>query len=580
MGLPGKLASGLERRYVLCTVLSPLSMLGEVLMETSIPLVMARIVDEGIGNSDLPKVLRLGLLMVSMSLFSLLCGVLCGRLSSVAAFGFSRNLRRKLFRKVQEFSFANMDSFGTGSLVTRLTTDVTNLQNLYQNLIRSAVRGPLMLVMGSVMAASINLQLACVFLVVIPVLACVILLIMSRVYPRFQLMFRKYDALNVIVQENLTAIRVVKAFVREKFEGEKFGSAAEELRDAQVRAEKLAILQGPLMQLVIYSCIAYILWTGGGMALSGKMMVGELISFLTYVTQVLMSLMMFSMMFVQFVLSRASVGRICEVLDERIDVVGKQGGETGVGLDSSVEFDSVSFSYPDSGNPALSGVSLKIPSGSTVGVIGATGSGKSTLANLVPRLYDASSGSVRVGGVDVRDWDLDALRRKVGFVLQNSVLFSGTVAENLRWGDEDATDEEVADAARASEAHSFVSSLPDGYGTVLGQGGVNLSGGQKQRLCIARALLKKPGVLILDDSTSAVDTATDSRIRLSLSRLLPGTTKIIISQRISSVRDCDFIVVMDDGMVDSIGTHSALLETSEIYREVHDSQTEDEQCRP
>ncbi len=573
MNLFSKLTSGLERKFKVYTALSPLAMVGEVLMETTIPLVMAKIVDVGVESRDIGLVLRLGGIMVGMALFSLFCGSSCGRLSSLAAFGFSRNLRRKLFRRVQSFSFSNMDKFGTGSLVTRLTTDVTNVQNLYQNLIRTAIRAPLMLTFGTVMAFQLNSKLACVFLVAIPFLAFVLSLIASKAYPRFSAMFKKYDALNTVVQENLIAIRVVKSFVRGDFECEKFDSIADDLRKTQVSAEKIVILNQPIMQLVVYSCIISVLWFGGKMILSGDMLMGELISFLTYINQILMSLMMLSMIFVQFILSRASVARIREVLDEESEIKNAQEPKGNAASAFDIEFDHVSFSYNnDLNNCVLSDICLSIKQGATVGIIGGTGSSKSTLVQLIPRLYDATSGSVRVGGVDVRDWKLDDLRGKIALVLQKSLLFSGTIAENLRWGNKNASLEEIIESCVASDAHSFVSSFPDGYDTVLGQGGVNLSGGQKQRLCIARALLKKPDILILDDSTSAVDTATDLRIRNALKKSLPSSTKIIIAQRIASVQDADSIIVMDDGRIDGIGTHENLLETNKIYREVYESQ--------
>lgn len=573
MNLFSKLTSGLERKFKVYTALSPLAMLGEVLMETTIPLVMAQIVDVGIGSKDIGFVLRLGGIMVGMALFSLFCGSSCGRLSSLAAFGFSRNLRRKLFRRVQSFSFSNMDKFGTGSLVTRLTTDVTNVQNLYQNLIRTAIRAPLMLTFGTVMAFQLNSKLACVFLVAIPFLAVVLSLIASKAYPRFSEMFKKYDTLNTVVQENLIAIRVVKSFVRGDFECEKFDSIADDLRKTQVSAEKIVILNQPIMQLVVYSCIISVLWFGGKMILSGDMLMGELISFLTYINQILMSLMMLSMIFVQFILSRASVARIREVLDEESEIKDalEPKGNGASGFD--IEFDHVSFSYNnDLDNCVLSDICLSIKQGATVGIIGGTGSSKSTLVQLIPRLYEVTSGSVRIGGVDVRDWKLEDLRGRIALVLQKSLLFSGTIAENLRWGNKNASLEEIIESCKASDAHSFVSSFPDGYDTVLGQGGVNLSGGQKQRLCIARALLKKPDILILDDSTSAVDTATDLRIRNALKKSLPSSTKIIIAQRIASVQDADSIIVMDDGRIDGIGTHENLLVTNKIYREVYESQ--------
>lgn len=571
-----KLLSGLQKKYVLFSVFTPVVMIGEVLMETVIPIVMAHIIDDGIANYDIGYVLKTGLVMIACTVFSLVCGAAGGRFSSVAAYGFSRNLRAKLFKKVQSFSFGEMDLFGTGSLVTRLTTDVTNLQNMYQNLIRTMFRAPLMMIFGTVMACFINMRLALIFFITIPFLAFVLIFIAMKAYPRFKVMFKKYDRMNTIVQENLIAIRVVKAFVRGDFECGKFEDIAGQVRDAQVRAEKIVICNAPIMKFVIYMCIIATLWFGGNMLIAGSMKTGELVSFLTYVTQILMSLMMVSMMFVQLILSRASVARIMEVLD-------KESVELSVGTDSkknalevsdgSVEFDNVYFSYNGKKeNCVLSGISLKIPAGATVGILGGTGSSKTTLVSLVPRLYDCIDGAVKVGGRNVKDYSYSTLRKSIGMVLQKNVLFSGTIEDNLRWGDEDATEEQIRSACRAAQADSFVMDFPDGYQTELGQGGVNLSGGQKQRLCIARALLKKPKILILDDSTSAVDTATDAKIREALKETLPGTTKIIIAQRAASLQDSDFIVVLDDGKINGIGKHSELLAGNEIYREVYESQ--------
>lgn len=578
-----KILGGLEKRFVVLSCLSPLSMIGEVALEMMIPLIMARIIDIGIAQQDIGYVFRTGALMVLAALVSLSFGIAGGRFSSVAAQGFSKNLRRKLFSRVQTFSFSNMDKFGTGSLVTRLTTDVTNLQNLYQNVIRSMVRAPFMLVTGTFMACMLNRRLATVFFVVIPVLAVVLAVIAVSAYPRFRLMFTRYDELNNTVQENLRAIRVVKSFVRERFENDKFERVAAALRDTQVRAEKIVIMNQPIMQLSIYSCIICVLWFGGNMIISGSMQTGELISFITYITQILMSLMMLSMMFVQLILSRASMSRVLEVLDEEPHIQSPDGAPEGVIVqsadsiatvrDGSIDFNHVSFSYlQDEKNCVLSDIDLHIKSGETVGIIGGTGSSKSTLVQLLPRLYDVLSGSVHVGGVDVRKYNLAALRDAVGMVLQKNVLFSGTIRENLCWGNAHATDEEITAACVAADADGFVRALPSGYDTELGQGGVNLSGGQKQRLCIARALLKKPRILILDDSTSACDTATDARIRAALKTALPGTTKLIIAQRIASVQDADMIVVLDDGRISGTGTHEKLLAENKVYREVYESQ--------
>ncbi|MCR5724294.1 MAG: ABC transporter ATP-binding protein/permease [Treponema sp.] len=566
-----KLTGGMERKYAVLSALSPLSMICEVVMEMLIPLMMASIVDKGIANHDIAYVLRLGLCMVLSALLSLSFGIAGARFSSVAAQGFSKNLRRKLFARVQTFSFSNMDKFGTGSLVTRLTTDVTNLQNLYQNIIRAMVRAPFMLITGTFMACMLNRKLSMVFLVVVPVLGTLLAVISVSAYPRFRAMFTRYDELNNTVQENLRAIRVVKTFVRAAFENKKFDTVAESLRDTQVRAEKIVIMNAPLMQLSVYSCIIAVLWFGGRMIIAGTMQTGELISFITYITQILMSLMMLSMMLVQLILSRASMSRVLEVLDEEPDIVSRENVSTV--KDGSIDFNHVSFSYVgDAANCVLTDINLHIPSGATVGIIGGTGSSKSTLVQLLPRLYDVLSGSVMVGGVDVRQYDLTVLRDAVSMVLQKNVLFSGTIRENLRWGNQHATDEEIREACEASDADSFVRALPDGYETMLGQGGVNLSGGQKQRLCIARALLKKPRILILDDSTSACDTATDARIRSALRTALPGTTRLIIAQRIASVQDADMIVVMNDGVIAGLGTHEELLSSNEIYREVYESQ--------
>ncbi|WP_296325027.1 ABC transporter ATP-binding protein [Treponema sp. UBA3813] len=591
MSVVRKITSGMERRYWTYTFLSPLFMFGEVIMETTIPLVMAKIVDVGIKNKDSDFVIRFGLLMVLMASFSLFCGAMCGRISSLAAFGFSKNLRKKLFARVQDFSFSNMDHFGTDSLVTRLTTDVTNLQNMYQNCIRTAVRSPIMLIFGTIMACQINARLALIFFIVIPLLATVLISIVHIVYPRFRQMLKKYDNLNRVVQENLIAIRVVKAFVRGDHENAKFDEIAEDLQRTQVGAEKIVILNMPIMHLMVYGCIVSALWFGGNMVISGKMQTGGLISFISYITQILMSLMMLSRLFVMFILSRTSLSRVMEVLDEEIEIhnaeckmqneerclsplqSGRQVLEARGKSLNDIEFSHVYFSYDKKmEHSVLSDINLSIPQGSTVGILGGTGSSKSTLVQLIPRLYEVTEGSVKVGGKDVRQWNLTDLRKKIGFVLQKNTLFSGTIAENLRWGNENASDEDLIAACKASDAHGFVTSFPDGYDTDLSQGGVNLSGGQKQRLCIARALIKKPDILVLDDSTSAVDTATDLRIRNALRSSLPATTKLIIAQRIASVQDADFIIVLDSGKINGIGSHDELMKSNQIYREVYESQ--------
>ena len=572
MSTLGKLLDGLEGRYRVYSLLSPLTMVGEVIMETVIPLMMAKVIDVGIANRDLAYVLKIGLVMVAMSLVSLSCGALGARFSAVAALGFARNVRRKLFAKVQDFSFGNIDHFSTSSLVTRLTTDVTNIQNTYQMLIRVCVRAPFMLISGTVMACIINVHLSTIFFIVLPLLAVLLGVIAATAHPRFKIMLKQYDLLNSTVQENLVGIRVVKSFVRKAFENKKFDDAADAVRRTQVNAEKIVILNMPLMQAVVYSCIIVSLWFGGQMVVGGTLLTGELVSFITYVTQILMSLMMLSMVFIMVVLSRASIARIVEVLDEESDIRNPASAVTEV-ADGSIDFKNVSFSYhKDASNCVLTDVNLHIDSGQMVGIIGGTGSSKTTLVSLIPRLYDVLSGSVSVGGRNVQDYDLVALRDSVAMVLQKNVLFSGTIKENLRWGNLHATDEELKEACIASDADEFVQSLPAAYDTDLGQGGVNLSGGQKQRLCIARALLKKPKILILDDSTSAVDTATDARIRKALRSSLPDTTKIIIAQRINSVQDADVIYVLDNGRIDGCGTHEELLRDNKIYREVYESQ--------
>lgn len=572
-----KITGGMEARYWIHTALAPFAMIGEVVFETLIPMMMVKLIDVGIAERDFSYILKIGLVVCAMSLVSLCCGALGARCGAVGSQGFSRNLRRKLFSKVQGFSFSNVDHFSTASLVTRLTTDVTNAQNVFRQLIQFSFRAPFMLVAGTLMAFRLNTQLALVFLVAIPVLALVVAYLSVKAYPRFSLMLEKYDALNTIVQENLIGIRAVKAFVRRDYENLKFDGSADAVRKTHENAEKLVIRNLPVMQLVMYSTTIAVFWFGGRMVVFGKMTSGELISFLAYVTQILTSLMMVGMIFITFVLSRASVRRIVEVLDEEEDIKNPSEKSDSVSSDfvkdGSVDFENVYFSYiKGSKNYVLENINIHIDSGKTVGIIGGTGSSKSTLVSLIPRLYDVSEGSVKVGGLDVRDCDLVSLRDSVSMVLQKNVLFSGTIKENLRWGKKDATDSEMIEACRASDADSFIKSFPEGYDTFLRQGGVNLSGGQKQRLCIARALLKNPKILILDDSTSAVDTATEKRIQDALKNLFPETTKIIIAQRISSVKDADMIIVLDNGKINGKGTHEDLLKTNRIYQEVNASQ--------
>lgn len=559
-------------KYLKQSILAPIMVIGEVILETTIPLVMVEIVDKGIKYGDIRYVAKMGVVMVVMAIISLMFGALSGKFAAEAAMGFAKNVRKKLFDKVQDFSFANVDKFSTASLITRLTTDVTNTQMSYMMVIRLLVRAPIMLIIATVEAFRINSQLALIFLVAIPVLSVAIIIIMTKAFPLFEKMLKKYDALNASVQENLIGIRVVKAFVREDHESEKFREASKKLMDMQYKAESVIIFGMPIMMLVVYGCTLAVYWFGGNLMVAGTMQSGELLGFITYIMQILTSLMMISMIFVMLVLSRASMERIVEVFDEQTDIPNNSEGITTVD-DGSIEFENVNFSYSkDKENLTLENINISIKSGETIGIIGGTGSSKTTLVQLIPRLYDVLDGEVKVGGKNVKEYSLDALRNSVAMVLQKNVLFSGTIRDNLKWGNENATDEEIIEACKAAEAHEFIMSFPDGYDTDLGQGGVNVSGGQKQRLCIARALLKKPKIVILDDSTSAVDTATDSKIRKSFREKLAGTTTIIIAQRISSVSDADRIIVLDDGKINAVGTHEELLESNKIYREVFVSQ--------
>ncbi len=560
--------------YKKYAILTPVIMVGEVLMEILIPFVMANMIDYGIlGEGGIRYIAKMGAIMVSMALISLMFGALGGKLAAKASMGFAKNLRKGLFDKVQDFSFANVDKFSTSSLVTRLTTDVTNTQNAFMMLIRMAVRAPLMLIGATVMAVLINAELSSVFLVAVPLLALALYLIMSNAHPRFVKMLSHYDRMNSDVQENLVGIRVVKSFVRESHERKKFEASADAVRKAQVFAEKLIILNGPIMQLSMYGCIVAILWFGGNRVIEGSFEIGQLSSFINYISQILMSLMMISMIFIMLVISRASITRIVEVLEEKIDITDLEAADGYKLENGSVEFRNVSFSYAkDKDNLTLSGIDFKINSGETIGIIGGTGSSKTSLVQLIPRLYDVFEGEVIVGGHNVKEYSLNTLRDDVAMVLQKNVLFSGTIRDNLKWGNENATEEEIIDACKAAQAHDFIMSFPAGYDTDLGQGGVNVSGGQKQRLCIARALLKKPKIIILDDSTSAVDTATDKKIREAFKDKLKGTTTIIIAQRISSVSDADKVLVLDDGKINGFASPFELMESNEIYRDVYESQ--------
>ena len=563
------------KKYWWAALLSPLTVIIEVLLEVRIPMLMSQIVDTGITNQDLQYVVNMGVQMVAFALCSLAAGVLSAWFASIAGMGLGAGLRQGMFDRVQDFAFSNVDRFSTASLVTRLTTDVNRVQMTFMMLIRVCVRAPVMLVSATVLAWQLNGELVTVFLIAIPVLGGMLALIATRAFPRFQVMLEKFDGLNARVQETLMAIRVVKAFVRSKFEKEKFEVTNDDLKRASIMAEKILVWNGPLMTLAMYACIVAIVWFGGKLIAFGSMETGQLMSFISYVTQILMSLMMITNTFVMIVMSKASANRICEVLQEMPDISDAQADPALAVPDGSIEMRHVFFRYnQEAEKPVLSDISLSIRSGETIGVIGGTGSAKSTLVQMIPRLYEAEEGEVLVGGHNVKDYTLDHLRGAVAMVLQKNVLFSGTIRENLLWGNPEATDEELIEACKAAQAHEFVMAFPDGYETNLGQGGVNVSGGQKQRLCIARALLKNPKILILDDSTSAVDTATDSKIREALRAHRSDTTTIIIAQRVTSVCEADRIIVLDDGKINDIGTHSELLARNQIYQEVYYSQQE------
>lgn len=563
------------KKYWWAALLSPLTVIIEVLLEVRIPMLMSQIVDTGITNQDLQYVVNMGVQMVAFALCSLAAGALSAWFASIAGMGLGAGLRQGMFDRVQDFAFSNVDRFSTASLVIRLTTDVNRVQMTFMMLIRVCVRAPVMLVSATVLAWQLNGELVTVFLIAIPVLGGMLALIATRAFPRFQVMLEKFDGLNARVQETLMAIRVVKAFVRSKFEKEKFEVTNDDLKRASIMAEKILVWNGPLMTLAMYACIVAIVWFGGKLIAFGSMETGQLMSFISYVTQILMSLMMITNTFVMIVMSKASANRICEVLQEMPDISDAQADPALAVPDGSIEMRHVFFRYnQEAEKPVLSDISLSIRSGETIGVIGGTGSAKSTLVQMIPRLYEAEEGEVLVGGHNVKDYTLDHLRGAVAMVLQKNVLFSGTIRENLLWGNPEATDEELIEACKAAQAHEFVMAFPDGYETNLGQGGVNVSGGQKQRLCIARALLKNPKILILDDSTSAVDTATDSKIREALRAHRSDTTTIIIAQRVTSVCEADRIIVLDDGKINDIGTHSELLARNQIYQEVYYSQQE------
>ena len=553
--------------------LAPLFVALEVVFDILIPFMMSKIVDVGIASQDVSYIIRMCLLMVGAALLALVCGTLGTRFATLSATGFAMNLRRALFSKIQDFSFYNIDKFSTASLTTRLTTDIQFIQTMYQMLLRMFIRAPLMMICATFMALTINKELAVVFLVAIPVLAFFFAFITLKAHPRFVKMLAKVDSLNKSVQENLIAIRVVKAFVQRDYENAKFESAALDLQNAQRQAEKIVILNNPIMTLTMDACIIAILWFGGNKIIIGEMMPGALFSFLTYTTQIITALMLVSMVFTMFVISQASADRIVEVLEEKIDLTDDNGNPDLRVKEGEIEFRDVNFSYAKSpDNLTLCDINLHIKPGEMIGIIGGTGSAKTTLVQLIPRLYDVLSGQVLVSGHDVREYKLDHLRDAVAMVLQKNVLFSGTIADNLRWGNENATDEELVRVCKVAQAHDFIMSFPDGYQTVLGQGGVNVSGGQKQRLCIARALLKNPKIIILDDSTSAIDTATELRFRKAFRENYRETTILMIAQRIQSIKDSDRILVMNEGKIDAFGTHDELIETNTIYREVFESQ--------
>lgn len=560
------------REYKKDSLLTPLFVTLEVILEVLIPFFMAGIIDVGLANSDMPYTIKMGLILTIAAGFSLACGALSGKFAASASAGFAKNLRKDMFYQIQGFSFANIDKFSTESLVTRLTTDVTNVQNAYQMIIRILIRGPLMLIFALIMAIGINKDLAMIFFIAIPILAFGLFFIAIKAHPHFEKVFRTYDELNGVVREDVSAIRTVKSYVREDYEDTLFRKISEKVFERFVEAEKFVVWNSPLMQCTMYFAILLISWLAGELIVQEEMTTGELMSMIVYATQILSSLMMLSMVFVMIIIAASSARRIVEVLTEESSLTDPE-NPVNVVADGSIDFDDVNFSY--SGNPekcSLHDVNLHIRSGETIGIIGSTGSAKSTLVQLIPRLYDTTTGTIKVGGRNVKEYGLNALRSQVAMVLQKNTLFSGTIKENLRWGNPDATDAEIKEACILSQADEFVSSFPKGYDTYIEQGGTNVSGGQKQRLCIARALLRKPKILILDDSTSAVDTKTDAMIRKAFREDIPNTTKIIIAQRISSVEDADRVIVMDGGRIDAFDTPENLLRTNRIYKEVHDSQ--------
>ena len=560
------------KEFKKASFLTPVFMILEVVVETLIPLVMADMIDHGVEAGNISYLYQRGAIMALLAVAGLVTGILGGKYGAYASSGFARNLRKAMYTNIQTYSFSNIDKFSTASLITRLTTDVTNLQNAYQMILRMCTRAPASLICAMAMAFMINARIASIYLIAVIFLGCFLVFIMRKATKYFQEVFEKYDDLNASVQENINAVRVVKAYVREDYETTKFQKACNKVYEMFVRAEKLVVMNMPVMQFIVYACILGISWLGAKMIVGGSLTTGELMSLLTYCMNILMSLMMLSMVFVMVTMSAASAERVSEVINEKADLADPQNPVMEV-ADGSIVFDHVDFSYKkDSKEPVLKDINLSIHAGETIGIIGGTGSAKSSLVNLISRLYDVSSGSVKVGGVDVRKYHMDSLRNQVAVVLQKNVLFSGTILENLRWGDKDASEEECRRVCQLACADDFIEKMPDKYHTYIEQGGTNVSGGQKQRLCIARALLKKPKVLILDDSTSAVDTATDARIRKAFAEEIPDTTKLIIAQRISRIQSADRIIVMDEGRISGFGTHEELMKNNAIYQEVYNSQ--------
>lgn len=572
MGMIKQLSQSI-RQYKKDAILSPVFVTGEVILEVLVPTVMALLIDNGINKGDMNYIIKVGIILVICCMASLFCGIMSGKYAAKASAGFAANLRHDMYYKVQDYSFLNIDKFSTASIVTRLTTDITNVQMAFMMIIRIAVRSPIMLISAFFAVLRINRSVAIIYLCAIPVLGIGLYLIMSNAHPIFKRVFKKYDKLNAIVQENLYGIRVVKSYVREDHEIEKFDNSSQEIYDDFTKAEKLLAFNAPLMQFCVYACLLFASWLGAKYIIGGQMLTGNLVSITTYTFQILMSLMILSMVFVMITMAKTSAERITEILSEEPDIKDIDKPITEV-KDGSVKFEDVSFSYAKRMDKlCLSHVNLDIKSGETIGIIGGTGSSKSSLVQLIPRLYDVTEGSVKVGGVDVRNYDIEALRDEVAMVLQKNVLFSGTIKENLRWGNKDATDEELKHVCELACADEFIEQFPDKYDTYIEQGGSNVSGGQKQRLCIARALLKKPKILILDDSTSAVDTATDAKIRKAFREEIPETTKFIIAQRISSVEDADKVIIINNGKIEAFGTPDELMKTNDIYREIYISQT-------